>query len=152
MENSRKHKERKSGWIYSGATAVITYILLSILLLAALPFGPYETYDLFIANKAFAGTAVILIGLSFFLGPAVRLSKKIAGVLYLRKYLGVLGFGVAAFHAIISLGLFEKSFYADNQASFLFGALSFLIFAAVSVTSIPSVEKSLHPKQWTSRC
>ncbi len=148
MKSQRKHDERKSGWALSCIITLAVYAVLSALLFLALPFGPYETYDLFIANKALAGTAVILICLSFFMGPLARFSRKVSGRLYARKYVGVSGFGIAAIHAIISLGLFEKSFFVENQASFLFGVLSFMIFAAVSVTSIPGVEKSIHPKQW----
>jgi len=121
---------------------------------------PYDNLPLFITNKAVALSATILIGLSFLLGPLARFFKSIfVANLYLRKHLGVIGFGLAALHAVISLILLNPSYYPRffsdggkltlaGESSMLFGILSFLIFAVISITSIPPVEKQMHPDQW----
>lgn len=120
----------------------------------------FDNLPLFIANKAVALSATILIGLSFLLGPLARFFKdQFAPHLYLRKHLGVIGFTVASLHAVMSLVLFDPSYYPrlyseggklnlSGESSMLFGILSFLIFAAISITSLPPVEKHMHPDQW----
>lgn len=121
---------------------------------------PFENFPLFIANKATALSATILIGLSFLLGPLSRFwPNQFTSHLYLRKSLGVAGFAVAALHALMSMVLLTPSyyprFYAESgrlnligETSMLFGILAFLIFTAVAITSLPPIEKHMHPDQW----
>lgn len=120
----------------------------------------YENIPLFIANKAIALTATILIGLSFLLGPLARfLPKLFVPHLYLRKHLGVTGFAAAALHALISLVLLTPAYYPKfflpngkmdliGESSILFGILAFLIFLAISITSLPPIENRMDPRQW----
>ncbi len=116
---------------------------------------------LYLSNKAFALTSAVLIGLSFILGPLARFwPKTYVPHLYLRKHLGVVGFGVAAIHALISLLIFTPAYYGrffdgDTQkltfmaeSSMLFGILAFLIFTGISITSLPPMQKHMHPEQW----
>ncbi|MBI4035421.1 hypothetical protein HY383_00585, partial [Candidatus Daviesbacteria bacterium] len=35
-----------------------------------------------------------------------------------------------------------------GESSMLFGILAFLIFAGISITSIPPVEEKMHPSEW----
>ena len=121
---------------------------------------PFDNLPLFIANKAVALSATILIGLSFLLGPLARFfPKAFVSQLYLRKHLGVIGFGVAALHAVMSLVLLNPSYYPRfyleggklnlvGESAMLFGILSFLIFSAIFITSLPPIERHMHPNQW----
>ncbi len=121
---------------------------------------PFDNFPLYISNKAVAMAATILIGLSFLLGPLARFfPKQFTTHLYLRKHLGVIGFGMAALHAIMSLVLLNPAnysrFYLESgkfnligEISMLFGILSFIIFAGIVVTSVPPIEKHMHPDQW----
>lgn len=121
---------------------------------------PLDNIPLFIANKAIALSATVLIGLSFLLGPLARFwPNQFSPHLYLRKHLGVLGFGVAALHSLMSLVLLNSAYYPKffsaggrlnliGETSMLFGILAFLIFAAVSITSLLPLEKHMHPDQW----
>lgn len=121
---------------------------------------PFDNFPLFITNKAAALSATILIGISFLLGPLARFwPNQFSPHLYLRKHFGVIGFAMAALHAIMSLVLLNPAnyprFYLQNgkfnligESSMLFGILSFLIFSAISVTSLPPIEKHMHPNQW----
>lgn len=158
-----RHEERKSGWKWALlAFAIVLMITFSYSVVRYNIFKgvPADQIPLFIFNKAISLTAVVLIGLSFFIGPMARLwTKKFAPFLYMRKYLGVLGFAVAAMHSVISLLLFSPSYYPKffaetgkltmtGELSMLFGVLAIFIFSGVAVTSMPSVEKQLHPKQW----
>lgn len=121
---------------------------------------PFDNLPLFITNKAAALSATILIGLSFLLGPLARFfPNQFTPHLYLRKHLGIAGFGVASLHAIVSVVLLNPAnysrFYLEGgkfnlvgESSMLFGILAFLIFAAISITSLPPMEKQMHPDQW----
>lgn len=158
-----KHVQRKEGWKIAfiifliGFLLFLGYVLLGYQLTKGIII---EDIPLYIFNKAFALTSALLIGISFFLGPLARLwPKRFISKLYLRKYIGVFGFGVAALHSLISLLLFSPSYYPrffttagkltlEGQSSMLFGILALFIFAIVSITSLPSVEERLHPKQW----
>lgn len=120
---------------------------------------PFDNLPLFIANKAIALSATILIGLSFLLGPLAHVWKGLIPHLYLRKHLGVIGFGVAALHTLMSLVLLDKTYYPKfytesgkfnlmGESALLFGILSFLIFSVIAITSLPPIEKHMHPGQW----
>lgn len=121
---------------------------------------PLENFPLFIANKAIALSATILIGLSFFLGPLARFWPKLfSSNLYLRKYLGLIGFGVAALHVLMSLVTLSPSYYPKfyteggklnliGESSLVFGILAFIIFSVICITSLPSIENILKPSSW----
>lgn len=121
---------------------------------------PFDNIPLFIANKAIALSATILIGLSFLLGPLARFwPNQFVAHLLLRKHLGVLGFGLATLHAVMSLILLTPAYYPRffaeggrlnfiGETSMLFGILAFLVFAGITITSLPPVEKQMHPNQW----
>ena len=121
---------------------------------------PFDNFPLFITNKAVALAATILIGLSFLLGPLARFfPNQFTPHLYLRKHLGMIGFGVASLHAMMSLVLLNPAnysrFYLEGgkfnlvgESSMLFGILAFLIFVAIFITSLPPMEKHMHPDQW----
>lgn len=121
---------------------------------------PFDNIPLFISNKAIALSATILIGLSFLLGPLARFWPKVVTPhLYLRKHLGIFGFGLAALHAIASLILLRPSYYPrffteEGQLNFigettmLFGVLAFLIFTGITLTSLPGVESRMDQNRW----
>lgn len=121
---------------------------------------PFDNIPLYIANKAIALSATILIAFSFLLGPSARFwPNQFVAHLPLRKHLGVLGFGLAALHAVMSLILLRPAYYPRffaesgqlnfiGETSMLFGALAFLIFAGITLTSLPGVEKQMDPNNW----
>lgn len=121
---------------------------------------PLDHLPLYTVNKAIAMSATIIIGLSYVLGPLARFfPKTFVPHLPLRKDLGITGFAVAAVHAVISLLLFGKAYYPRfflndgkltmaGEFSMLFGILAFMVFASICVTSLPDMEKRLHPAQW----
>lgn len=115
---------------------------------------------LFIANKAIALFSVVLIALSYLIGPLARFFPGMfSSKLPLRKPFGLLGFGIAAIHGVMSLLLFTPAYYPKffdssgqlnmtGELSMLFGVVAFFIFAIVALTSIPSIEKDMDEKNW----
>lgn len=121
---------------------------------------PWIELPLFISNKAISLSAVIFIALSYALGSLARFWPKIfVPTLSFRKFFGLLGFGLAALHGLISLLIFTPAYYPKfflesgklnliGELSMLFGVLAFFVFAAVAFTSIPAVAKSMNSKRW----
>lgn len=120
----------------------------------------WEQLPLFISNKAISLSAIVFIALSYMLGPLARFWPRtfVAG-LDLRKFFGLLGFGLAAFHGIISLLIFTPAYYPKfflssgklnlvGELSMLFGVLAFFVFAIVAFTSILAVTKLIDPQRW----
>lgn len=121
---------------------------------------PYSEIPLFISNKATALSSTVIIGFSFLLGPLTRMFPNIFEKnLSLRKSFGLIGFGLASIHAIISLILLSPEYYGKfytqeglinttGQFSLLFGVLALAVFSIVSITSLPSIYKALGEKKW----
>lgn len=155
-------ESRSVGWKKTSAIVFVVFglcLVYAILRYNIVRSVPLDNLPLYIGNKAVALAATILIGLSFLLGPLARFWPQIVPHLYLRKHLGVIGFGMAALHAIMSLVLLNPAnysrFYVESgkfnligESSMLFGILAFLIFAAISISSLPPVENHMHPDQW----
>ena len=160
----KKQIEIKSGW---KPTLIIFFIIFLILFIYAIV--RYNVFrgvsmlniPLYISNKALAVASVVLIGLSFFLGPLAKFwPRTFAQKLYLRKYLGLFGFGIAAVHGLISLLIFNPSYYPRfflegkltlaGELSMLFGILALFIFSIVAITSLPSIETTMDRKSWLS--
>src|SRR3989344_6881495 len=121
---------------------------------------PWIHLPLFINNKAISLSAVVFIAISSLLGPLARFwPRTFVPLLHTRSYFGLIGFGLAAVHIIISMLLFTPAYYpkffgADGKLNFmgelsmLFGVLAFFIFLIVAITSIPSIESVMQPKSW----
>ncbi len=121
---------------------------------------PWVELPLFISNKAISLSAVVFIALSYALGSLARFwPKTFVPALTLRKFFGLLGFGLAAIHGLVSLLIFTPAYYPKfflasgklnlvGELSMLFGILAFFVFALVAIFSIPAVVKSVEPARW----
>lgn len=120
----------------------------------------YDQLPLYIGNKAMAMATVIVIGLSFALGPLAHFwPGTFARFTPLKKSYGIIGFAMAAIHAIMSLILLSPAYYsrlylasgkltATGELTMLLGILAFVIFSAVAATSLPGVASTMRPEQW----
>lgn len=158
-----KRPQKESGWKRAITISLFIFgVLFGYAIVRYVIFKGVEVahVPLYILNKALAVVAVVLIGLSFVLGPLARFWPRVfVPQLHMRKYLGLLGFGSATLHGSISLLLFTPSYYpkffsetgklnATGELSMLFGFLSLFIFAIVAITSITTVERSMPKEQW----
>jgi DMSO/TMAO reductase YedYZ heme-binding membrane subunit len=145
----------RHGWKSAILWAVIFFVLLSLLLY----FRRFD-YNLYIANKAIASSAVILIGMSFLISSLERFWPDTwARKCYMQKYFGIVGFGVAVLHVIITFILLSPEQYSKiytdagtlnliGQWSLLLGTLALFIFAVVAIASLPSVARSMSKRKW----
>ncbi len=134
----RHHYETsKKAKVFSFIYAALIFGLLMFYFVALrkLPF------DLEFTNRAFAISAVFLIGFSYLLGPlAGFLPKLFVQRLEYRKPLGLYGYGFAIIHILLSLLIVPGSELAGNNWSLFFGMIAILIFTLVASTSITRIE------------
>ncbi len=148
-----------------GTTAITAVVLAITFAYAVVRYNvirgvPWEQLPLFISNKAIALAAVVFIALSYDFGPLARFWPRVfVPELPMRKFFGLLGFGLAAAHALISLLIFSPAYYPKffteagklnltGELSMLFGVLALFIFLAAALTSLPSVAASMGRSQW----
>ena len=159
-----KSTVEKTGW--NKAVNVLSVIFIISFAYAIIRYNvirdvPIENIPLFISNKAIALAATILIGISFLLGPLARFfPNRYTQHLYLRKHIGLVGFGLGALHSLMSLALLSPAYYgkfydgdtgkfnAIGEGSLLFGVLAFIVFSLVSITSIPSIAERMTQQKW----
>lgn len=143
---------------YQGGQAVartIGTLLLTALLFAALSaFLLFRRgyYDLFIANKVFAGVAAMLFGLIVVIGPLSRAFPSIQKLSPLRKELGIIAFLLVLVHTVVSLFFlpshFPRSWYASNLWPFVFGLGALVVLAVLFVLSNKAAVKRLRQGTW----
>lgn len=143
-----------------GAGVLVVSFLYAFVRYHVLRDVPYSDIPLFTLNKSLALSSTVLIGLSFLLGPLAKLlPHRFSPHLPLRKSLGLIGFGGAAVHSVISLILLSPRYYAKfyatdgalnsiGQFSILFGVLALAVFSAVAVASLPNMFERLGEARW----
>ncbi|MBI5620137.1 ferric reductase-like transmembrane domain-containing protein [Candidatus Gottesmanbacteria bacterium] len=115
-------------------------------------------YDLYIANKAFGSTSLIVIGIVLLIGPLSRLYQRFDTWVTYRKELGIVGFVAALAHTLISLFLLPDKFaFASffkltslnrGLVPFLFGLGSIIIFFILAVMSLDAVIRRMDKAVW----
>ncbi|MBI4017656.1 MAG: ferric reductase-like transmembrane domain-containing protein [Candidatus Aenigmarchaeota archaeon] len=160
MKNGKgnEHPERYAvGWAIVVTLASLIYAIVRYNIFGNVPL---EYIPLYVSSKGISVASVALIGMSLILGPLARFWPRVfATKFYLRKYFGLLGFGLAALHSLISLMIFSPAYYprffeeggkltAAGELSMMFGVIALFIFSIVAITSLPSVEKTMGRKRW----
>ena len=112
-------------WRNSFIFSVFVYIVLSLYV-----YLNWNNYNLYISNKTFADTAMVLIGTSFMFSGLGHFFSFNRFFVY-RKYIGIMGFFYALAHGITSLFLLPNLFpfptyylRSNNIVAFLFFNIS----------------------------
>jgi hypothetical protein len=108
---------------------------------------------LYIANKAFAGTAAILLGVIFLLGPLSRLFDFADRYLELRKEIGVVGMLFAFAHVLSSFFFLPHKFpmgdfFSKSLLTTLFGLIATGVLLFVFLISRHAIMTWLTPRRW----
>lgn len=115
-------------------------------------FSPAQRLTVFFINKALAETTVVLLGLSFLLGPLCKISPFFIKHLPYRKYFGLFGFYFLLFHIVTSLlqlnARFPLAWYLKNFWGMLAAILAALIFLVMTVTTSEKVIARLEGNSW----
>lgn len=148
----------------------VRFLITAIVLVVSYIYGilRYNIFDgvnwsylpLYVSNKAISFSAIVFIALSCSLGTLTRHWPLIfSSLLNQRKYFGLLGFGLAVVHSVISLLIFNPEYYAkffsqngqltlSGELSMFFGVFAFFVFGVMAITSFPGVAGSIDRKTW----
>jgi DMSO/TMAO reductase YedYZ heme-binding membrane subunit len=109
-------------------------------------------YDLYIANKAFAGISLMLVGIVLLIGPLTRLYQRFDTWILYRKHVGIVAFVYALLHSIISLLMlpdhFSMSYYLKFPPQFIFGLIGSSLLVWLSVISFRKITDHLEKHAW----
>lgn len=125
-------------------------------------FGPWPAahIPLYVMNKAFSWTAIMLLALALGLGPAARLwPARLGAHLWRRRYWGLVGFALATLHIVVSLSILNYGYYrlmfrqafeftALAELAMLAGALAWFALLAPVAASLPGVRVSMSARYW----
>ena len=118
---------------------------------------------LFILNKALALAAVFFISMSYLVGKLIKTySSDPPKQLILVKFCGLMGFSIAAIHALMALLLFSPEYYPKffeitgrlnltGELSMLFGILSLWCLSVTAITSLPFMIEAVGVDRWRRR-
>lgn len=110
-------------------------------------------YDLYIANKAFAGTSAVMLGIVFLIGPLSRLFDFADRSLELRKHIGVVAMWAALAHVVSSFFFLPdkfpiERFFTKGLTTTLFGLVATVGLLFVFIISRRSIMTWLTPRRW----
>lgn len=130
------------------APAILLFAVLSTYL-----FFRRGYYDLYIANKIFAGVAAVLIGIVLLIGPGSRFFSALGRSIQYRKELGIVAFFLALIHSIVSLFFLPSKFplsglFGTLRWPFIFGLSATIILVAIFFISNDRAMAAIGGKRW----
>ena len=130
------------------AAAVSLFAILSVYL-----FFRRGYYDLYIANKIFAGAAAILLGIVLLIGPLSRLFSFPDRYVQYRKELGIVAFFLALIHGIVSFFFLPSKFPLSRFLGtlnwpFVFGLVATAILIAIFFISNDRAMIAIGRERW----
>ena len=130
-------------------------ILSSLVIFALLSFYLYLRrgyFDLFIANKVFAATSLIILAVVLLIGNLGRLYDLFDPLLIYRKHLGIVSFFAAFVHGVLSLfflsSRFSIDYYLYNLPTFILGLVGLVILGYLFLISFKKIIQKMNPKVW----
>ncbi len=133
-------------WLSTSVFAALVFAAGSLYL-----FARRGDFNLYIANKALAVDALVLIGLSLALSGLVYFWDFIDTKIIYRKFLGLAGFALAGAHISIVLWMLPEKGGPESlthEASEILGTLAVLIFAMMAAVSNKYAFYRLGSKRW----
>jgi DMSO/TMAO reductase YedYZ heme-binding membrane subunit len=121
---------------------------------------PWRHFPLFILNKATSLAAVIFIACSYLIGKLIRWHDHDKALrLVVVKFLGLIGFFLAAVHAFFSLCLLSPAYYGkyfdeagrlnlQGEIAMTVGVLALFFLLSPAVTTLPMMPKAIGGQRW----
>jgi hypothetical protein len=116
--------------------------------------APASAGALYVPNKVLAGGAVVLIGLSFLVGPLTRYFNRFDSWLNYRKEIGIVGGLFGILHGLVSAFLIPKKFTLEGLfSSYSFGTtiaglIAMIVFVALITISYQAMIKWIGGVRW----
>lgn len=160
METTQQHMENtKQYWVTSTLVALCTFILCTGYLWIRRWGTPLDEilYKITFGGLAVSGT--VMLASSYLLGPLARTFPNIfSRGLTMRKYFGMVGFGVIVVHLFWGLATLTPHYYPKLFIGEIFtgtgmifliaGTLGFFLFLLVALTSLKSIAQNMPEVAW----
>lgn len=142
--------------IYNDLRDYAIVVVIGFIIFLILSFYIFERrgyYNLYIMNKVFAGTSLVLLCIVLLIGPLCGFSQKFTLWLTLRKELGMLSFFLALTHSIISFFFLPDKFppiyfFNEEPVPFVFGLLSIILLTGIAIISNNFFMNKLGAQRW----
>jgi DMSO/TMAO reductase YedYZ heme-binding membrane subunit/predicted heme/steroid binding protein len=145
----------KIDWKYQLRQYAVALILAALIFvsLSLYIFFRRGYYDLYIANKAFAGDAAMLLGIIFLLGPLSRFFAIFDRYIQYRKEIGMVAFFLALAHSLVSFFFLPSKFTVGRYLSainwpFIFGLTGLILLVILFFISNGWMENKIGAKRW----
>lgn len=136
-------------WLRALVISLVVFLILSVYLYLRRGY-----YNLYIINKVFGSTAVVLAGVALLIGP-LRKNPIASSFMTIRRHLGLLAFGFALLHVIASLYQTNRfawfSWYLNEWIPVGFGILAILIWGYMAYISRNTKIVQLGVDEWKKR-
>jgi DMSO/TMAO reductase YedYZ heme-binding membrane subunit len=121
---------------------------------------PWRHFPLFILNKATSLAAVFFVASSYLIGKIIRWHDHDKALrLVVIKFCGLMGFFLAAVHALFSLSLLSPAYYGkyfddigqlnlEGEIAISVGVLALICLLAPAVTTLPMMPKAIGGVRW----
>lgn len=141
-----KYQFQQYGFAF--AVAIFLFAVLSIYL-----FYRRGYYDLYIANKVFAGVSAVLLGIVILIGPGSRLFSFPDRYVQYRKELGIAAFFLALIHGIVSFFSLPSKFPTSGFLEtlnwpFVFGLAATIILIGIFFISNDRAMNAFGREKW----
>lgn len=152
MKNFNEYDRITNNNMFKIAIKSFLFSLLIFILSSFYLFLRRWDYNLYIANKSIATTALFLLGLSLVLGSFCYLFSFADKKLIYRKWLGITGFIFVIIHITISAFFIPRFQFPDwifkHKTSFIFGTSAFILFLIMAILSNKYFENKLGENLW----
>jgi DMSO/TMAO reductase YedYZ heme-binding membrane subunit len=110
-------------------------------------------YDLYIINKALAGTSAVILGVVLLIGPLSRFFTVFARFLLYRKELGIIAFFLALSHGVVAMFFLPSKFplagyIQKTNWPFIYGLTGLLVLILLFFISNTFATNMLGRKRW----
>lgn len=136
-------------WLRAIVISLIVVLILSVYLYLRRGY-----YNIYIINKVFGSTAVVLAGLTLCMG-AFRKNPIVASLMTIRRHLGLVAFGFAIFHVAFSLYQTNRfawfSWYVREWIPVTFGIVAILAWTYMTSISRNTKIQEMGTVVWRNR-
>lgn len=120
----------------------------------------WRHFPAFILNKATSLAAVIFVAASYLVGKTIRWyddDKRLRLVVI--KFCGLMGFSLAAIHAVLALSIWTPAYFAkyfdeigrlnlQGEIAMATGVVSLFFLSSPAITTLPMMPKALGGQRW----
>jgi len=155
--------KRKIVYDVLALAGVALYVLAYQNVARATHTGPDQLTDAIVQMRSFGSCAFLMLTVILCIGPLARLDRRFLPLLYNRRHLGVIMFGVVAYHAWLVIGYYhafggvpklvsllsnDTAFTSTSLPFQLFGAVALVIFFLMFATSHDFWQRLLGARAW----